>query len=67
VSSLNIASFGFVDFTRIGRVNPVCEVMGCLWSVDAEQANFRSHACIDVEFFSAMHDYMTISQLALIS
>ena len=78
VSSLNIASFGFVDFTRIGRVNPMCEVrclwsidtilgVGCLWSIDTKQANFRSHACIDVEFFSALHDYMTISQPALIS
>jgi len=54
----------FVVFTRNGHLKPVCEVVGCLWSKDTEQANFRSHACIDSEYFPAIHDCMTSSQPA---
>jgi len=54
----------FAAFTRIGRVKPVCEVMGCLQSIDSKQANFPSNAYIDIEFFSAVHDYMISAQPA---
>jgi len=54
----------FVAFTKIGRIKPVYEVVGCLQSIGTKQVHFRSHACINNEFFSAKHDCATGSQPA---
>jgi len=56
----------FVAFTKIGRIKPLYEVVGCLQCTGAKQkqtrmltalqTNFRSHACIDSELFSTMQN-----------
>jgi len=62
----------FIGFTKIGRMKPLYEVVGCFQSAGAKQTicltglqtTFSSYAYTDSEFFCTMYDCMTSSQSA---